>query len=1375
MATTLTTTTFGTTYRDDYTDSDNYHRILFNAGKALQARELTQMQTITQEELARFGRNIFVDGAPVRGGSIHIVRFKSLKLDTSTYNLPSNLNWSDLIGKEFTGTSPAIKFKILRAYGPSAKTDGSGTYPATLVYEFTDTTAGTSGTSPVSVAAGATFTNTELSLTLQAAASSPNGIATYAGITDGDFFVKGHFVFAKQQSILLDKYQAAVTMDIGFKIVEEVVTVADTTALYDNQGENPNEASPGADRYRISLQFVRKPDITVNDNFVYLATIISGEISRQVTKVDGYNTIYDLMATRTKEESGNYSINNFTAKFNDISTNDSSLDLEISGGVAYVDGYRLEMPPSKIQIPKARSTLIQNNQAIVVQYGNYIVGDDTTNAGMPDIHQLAQVNLRSATSHGGSTIGTARVRAIEEDNSGNTRYYLFDIQMNAGQNFRDTRSFGTSATDYVDVVLEDGIAALKSTANNSLLFDLPSQRPTLTGVSDISMTVQVRYSLTYTGTAVTLTAPGTDDVFTNTGDWKIASTTGAMTTATFTLTGSPTGNQVQVSSIAAGNGTYELITYVALDGANIAIRQKTLEAAQSITAAWPGDAITDANGNQYIDLGYADVYELQRLRTVDSDGEDLIANFTFDNGQRDNFYAKSRLIAKPGVTIPTGNIYAKFRRFSHGTGDFFAANSYNGAVSYENIPNHTKSNGQLINLRDVLDFRPVQATDGTYTGTGGIINALPQNTDVIRADVEYYLPRKDKLAITIQKVDRSAVKFGKFIHIPGTSALTPQAPSTPVNSLTLYNIDLQPYTLNKSDVKMSLVKTKNYTMRDIGELEKRIDNVVELTTLSLLENETATINVLDSAGNPRTKAGFLADNFSNYQFSDTLNPSYRASIDQGANELTPKFTENNTRLIYDADNAGNTVSKVGDYLILPYTEQVFVNNNAPTTVLNVNPGGFISNNGLIKLSPASDEWFETEYVPDVVIDKGDVTTTNGSVTANSRNDSRYSWYGDTSGDTLRVVTGTNTVRELVNEKVVEKKFIPYMRSIKVYFKARGLRANTQHFPFFNGTLISDWARAETTFVNYSDTSTDYGTTLNASSGHPDGSSNLISDANGEIIGSFVIPATEALKFRCGDVIFKLLDISANSDTSSTSSAFEVFTSTGIINITERTFESTRHVTLAAATIAKVTSTSSGVSLGGSGGDTIRTGSAGWHNYNGGFFTDDKGNITDYGGVDWDSPEYGGAGGTVSNDAPFGGPGGYGAGQPAPSYNPEFDDGDTGDTGGDSKIVCTAMNDAYGFGSFRQKIWLAQSRDLPQEYQLGYHTLFRPLVKYAYHSDKVGYKFVRATLEHIARHRTADIWKQKHGKRDWIGAVERAVLEPMCYATGYIVKKLQDRK
>ena len=63
MATTVSSTTFAATYKDDYRDSDHFHRILFNNGKALQARELTQLQTIIQKEVARLAKFVVNEGA----------------------------------------------------------------------------------------------------------------------------------------------------------------------------------------------------------------------------------------------------------------------------------------------------------------------------------------------------------------------------------------------------------------------------------------------------------------------------------------------------------------------------------------------------------------------------------------------------------------------------------------------------------------------------------------------------------------------------------------------------------------------------------------------------------------------------------------------------------------------------------------------------------------------------------------------------------------------------------------------------------------------------------------------------------------------------------------------------------------------------------------------------------------------------------------------------------------------------------------------------------------------------------------------------------------------------------------------------------------
>ena len=111
--------------------------------------------------------------------------------------------------------------------------------------------------------------------------------------------------------------------------------------------------------------------------------------------------------------------------------------------------------------------------------------------------------------------------------------------------------------------------------------------------------------------------------------------------------------------------------------------------------------------------------------------------------------------------------------------------------------------------------------------------------------------------------------------------------------------------------------------------------------------------------------------------------------------------------------------------------------------------------------------------------------------------------------------------------------------------------------------------------------------------------------------------------------------------------------------------------------------------------------------------------------------------------------------------------------GGGKIVCTAMNKAYGFGSFRQAIWLQHSATMPnaKTIEKGYHKLFLPVVAFAF-SDKQTFarKLVRKVSEHIARHRTADLWKEMRGKkRDPLGRLYRAIIEPMCYLAGKVGK------
>jgi hypothetical protein len=109
--------------------------------------------------------------------------------------------------------------------------------------------------------------------------------------------------------------------------------------------------------------------------------------------------------------------------------------------------------------------------------------------------------------------------------------------------------------------------------------------------------------------------------------------------------------------------------------------------------------------------------------------------------------------------------------------------------------------------------------------------------------------------------------------------------------------------------------------------------------------------------------------------------------------------------------------------------------------------------------------------------------------------------------------------------------------------------------------------------------------------------------------------------------------------------------------------------------------------------------------------------------------------------------------------------------GGGKIVCTMMNESYGFGSFRNAVWLKHSASMPNAkvYQKGYHTLFLPLVKFAKGNGMLN-RVVKNVIEHIARHRTADIYREMKGKRrDTLGRIYRAILEPICYAVGKVGK------
>jgi len=1158
MATTLTSATFSNTYKDDFLDSDGYHRILFNSGKTLQARELTQMQTILQKQIERFGNNIFKEGAVVKPGGVNLnQKYEFIKLNTSTNSLPSNT--AALVGTSFTGQTSGVVAKIIEVV------EASGSDPATLYVQYTSTSASIASTAtPIRMQAGENIDNGSTTLTVQTTNTVANravGTGSRFSIASGIYYTQGHFVFTENQSKIISKYSDAPNVDVGFKVLEEVVTTADDIGLYDNQGASPNLSAPGADRYRIRLLIATRDDIDSDENFVHVATIQKGVIYASNPDTDAYDIPNKVTAQRIFENSGNYIVKPFTVKF-DTDSSASHLQLQVSDGVAVVEGYRAERYFStNIRIDKALSTLTKNNEVVAANFGNYLIVNPTANTkGLPNINTFEKMNLRSSVDYGGSTIGTARIRGVTEDGS-NYRYHLFDIKMNSGQAFRNVKSVGTSSSNYFNPVLESSKAVLKEPSINNLLFTLPSIRPQT--ISDISYAAQRRFLTTTNASGeASISLSATGETFTNTGDWIFANADSDVFEGSVSVTGAGTASAT-ISGLPASSSNMEILGYV--NKASATIRTKTLTS-ESITTTID----SDGNGVVFVPLKKADIFDLTEVINASDSSQSYENRFSLDNGQRDNFYALGRLVLKGGSSAPSGNIHVKYRYFTHGTsGDFFAVNSYTGQVTYNQIPNHTLNNGTIIALRDALDFRSVQDSDEAYSNsaTGARIHELPQPTDLIQFDASYYLPRAGKLVIDTE---------GSLKFVEGTDGFVPIIPEAPDQTLGLYNIYLGGNTLNDSDVIMQKIEHKRYTMSDISKLEKRVDKLEELTSLSMLEIDTKNFEVLDSAGVNRTKAGFFVDNFSTQVLSDTKSASYSASIDPLRQQLRPVFFEDNIKLLYDSASSTNTIKK-GDNIYIKYDENTYINQTLASNSVQINPFAVVIHEGIVTLSPASDEWRDTERVAAKTVDGGQrLDTTQAYMWDNWS----WNWGGipleslqvgsttnaQTTSNSSQIITNVNKVvsdeivEELIADRVINVAVIPFIRSRKIYFKAQGLRPNSKVFAFFDGVNVANWVRSES-FAYYSDDTSDYGNLYKNITEHPDGSTTLETDANGEVSGTFFIPNTGSVRFRSGTKQFKILDISVDNEDDALSIARAPYSAKGWLDTYQKEYLSTRVLTV----------------------------------------------------------------------------------------------------------------------------------------------------------------------------------------------------------------------
>lgn len=450
-----------TPFYDDFDESKNFNRILFRPGYAVQARELTQLQTILQNQIERFGRSIYENGSPVIGGDVYYPpeSFSVINLAATYANteiVAANFKDKTIV---FGNGDSNVSFRVIQTSEASQNTAPAlyGKYLSN--YEF---------------GPGTTIKVNDEQVYANIANTNANGTCEMAFIRDSVFFVDGYFVKVPSQSVVLVVGDIRPNIRIGLEIQDDIITEEEDTTLLDPAQEASNFQAPGAARYKLSLTLATRPLNSADDSkFIELLALSAGEILRQV-KFPIYSEIEKTLARRTYDQSGNFTVKPFVISF-DLDRYDpfNFVKVSLSPGKAYIYGHEFETPSDTIiRLPKARTKNSVLDYNLNLNYGNYVIVDnlngvfDISTSALVDIHCVPQANIEftSNATYQTTKIGTCRVRDIEfyggdiDVTARRFEFYIYDT------NFRDIRSNVATATSN-SITLFNGTTLLSNVAN----------------------------------------------------------------------------------------------------------------------------------------------------------------------------------------------------------------------------------------------------------------------------------------------------------------------------------------------------------------------------------------------------------------------------------------------------------------------------------------------------------------------------------------------------------------------------------------------------------------------------------------------------------------------------------------------------------------------------------------------------------------------------------------------------------------------------------------------------------------------------------------------------------------------------------------------
>ncbi|MBA94857.1 MAG: hypothetical protein CMP21_03760 [Rickettsiales bacterium] len=1149
-------------YHDDFDVDKNFLKVLFKPGTALQAREITQLQTILSEQIHRFGNHIFQDGSPIRNGTFNVdVNVKYIKLKDQSAGVDVSSFISELEGRTLVnneGSEPII-FEVKKAIPKTA------TEPNTII--------GSYKSGSVEIAGEETPLTTQsvqgkLNRTVEVVKRGEDGIALDAEITGpsslasvvGDaskfidsydpndpehsaiFYISGFFHRVKPQTIVLDKYGNTPTYRIGLEVDESIVTPADDASLYDNAQGSSNFSAPGADRFKISLNLTKKElqdSSNLIDNnscdFYEFVRVRNGQKVDQIKNAQ-YAYLAEEMARRTYDANGDFVVRNFTLDIDEYSQSEvdaaallnppvdltEKLKLTLDPGKAYVHGREIEtISTVTLPVDRGRDESRVESENISTFVGNYVYVDFPaqllTGEEFPTINSNEKLEVFN---RGEEHIGSCRIKQLSYDSEG-YKLSFFDLNLTSGSS-KDIKSFRISDTS-TEVVLEvsdksevAGGTVVSQQSRSTLLF--PISKSSLSDVENVSLLYNksVIANASNDGNNNSLLSISVNDPvqFLGTGTFIYSSPVELeFNRSNFIIIDKLTGENYDTFSVNfVSNGQANItIPNKNLGGRELRVLYKVQTTIQnSKTKTKTADTIVIDNTDQIViddDTGqtrldgmkivgktvplngYPDVIKIVSIKG--SDNVDIKDRYEFDNGQRDSFYDYASLKLKSGVVVPDSNSFTiELEYFQHPTSGegFFSKDSYSD-VDYEDIPNYfSKNTGKSYSLTDVIDFRPTRDANDNIAGS-----LIPYGsvTDFLEITYKYFLPRIDKVVVTKDK---------EFRVIKGTSSDFPVTPPDDPNAMSLYIITVPPYTYNDNDLKVIPIHNRRYTMRDIGILDRRIEELQARSNLRLLQEKSKSVQIRNNNGVDIFKNGILIDDFSGHSIGDTNSSDYRCSIDFETNELRPSFYSDSHEISFDSSDSNNiNMVKVGPLLLLEHTEVLHQSQPAASKPINLNPHNMTYWFGEIKMNPSSDMWFSQDLKPRVnVNDSGEndawenLSTSVSSELAQGFgtqwNDWEDLWTGrenfvsnqeaDPSSlvesnvvrlqnretqnylfdavDKINVVGSglPNRIERDLTSKKIDTSIVPFMRPDEVIFIATNLKPKTTFYGFFDDTALS---------------------------------------------------------------------------------------------------------------------------------------------------------------------------------------------------------------------------------------------------------------------------------------------------------------------------------